>query len=121
MTQQKNQQPLDKKNIREDVLLKMQPLFQVVLKRAKGIQPNDGRDSYAPWFKEAVFDLLQTPGITFQEVSNLTAISIRTLENFKEFTDKLKLEKGKITEFHLLVEQAWEMATNLEKKDSTSS
>jgi hypothetical protein len=30
-------------------------------------------------------------------------------------------EVGKITEFHLLVEQAWEMATNLEKKDSTSS
>jgi hypothetical protein len=121
MTQQKNQQPIDKKSIREDLLLKMQPLVRVLLKRSKGHQSNDGRDSYAPWFKEAVYEILQTPGITFQEVSNLTAISIRTLENFKEFTDKLKLEKGKITEFHLLVEQAWEMATNLEKKDSTSS
>ena len=109
----------DKKRIAQEKLLKMQPLFRVLLRRSKGFQENSDRGSYAPWFKEAVYEILQAPGVSYQDVSDLSGLTVKTLENFKEFTDRLKLEKGKITELHVLVEQAWEMATELEKKDST--
>jgi hypothetical protein len=108
---------IDKKQIREDILLRMQPLVRVLLKRSKGFQENQDRGSYAPWFKESVYDILETQAVTYQEVMSLTGIPVRTLEKFKEFVDQLKLEKGPITEFHLIVERAWEMATDLEKKD----
>jgi len=113
--------PIDKKKIAEDKLLQMQPLVRTLLKRSKGYQENDERGSYAPWFKETVFDLLHTEGVTYQEVSNLTGISVKTLEKFLEFVIQLKLEKNPITELHHLVERAWEMAADFEKKSSTSS
>lgn len=106
----------EKKQLAQEKLLKMQPLFRVVLKRAKGFQENDDRGSYAPWFKEAVFDLLHTEGVTYQDVTNLTGIPVKTLEKFLEFVDQLRLEKNPITELHHLVEKAWEMAADFEKK-----
>ena len=113
--------PIDKKHIKEEMLLKMQPLVRTLLKRSKGFQENDDRGSYAPWFKEAVFDLLQTEGVTYQDVTNLTGIAVKTLEKFLEFVAQLNIEKKPITELHHLVEKAWEMAADFEKKSSTSS
>lgn len=113
--------PLDKKHIKEEMLLKMQPLVRTLLKRSKGFQENGERGSYAPWFKEAVFDLLNTEGVSYQDVNNLTGISVKTLEKFLEFVALLKLEKKPVTELHHIVEKAWEMAADFEKKSSTSS
>ena len=95
----------------------MQPLVLTLLKRSRGFQENGERGSYAPWFKEAVYEILQSPGVNYEDVTNLTGIATGTLENFKGFADKLKLEKGSITKLHEIVEQAWIMATDLEKKD----
>lgn len=109
--------PLDKKQIVEEKLLKMQPLILTLLKRSKGFQENGERGSYAPWFKEAVYDILQSPGVSYQDVTNLTGITVKTLENFKSFTDQLRLEKGSFTDLHKLIEEAWEKASDVEKKD----
>jgi hypothetical protein len=100
----------------EELFQQVQPLVQLFLKRSGGLQENGERNSYAPWVKEAVYSFLQTSPFNYQEVSNLTGISVKTLEKFKEFVDQLKLEKGETTELHLLVEQAWAMATHQEKK-----
>jgi len=70
-----------------------QILVNTILKRSGGVQGNSNRDSYAPWLKEIICEMLQTSGASFQEMSELTGIPIRTLENFKEFSDKVKLEK----------------------------
>jgi hypothetical protein len=113
--------PIDQKQVKAEALLKMQPLVRTLLRRSKGFQENDERGSYAPWFKEAVYDLLNTEGVTYQDVTNLTGIAVKTLEKFLEFVEQLKLEKKPITELHLLVERAWEMASDFEKKSSTSS
>ena len=113
----KSKLPVDKKQLVEDKLLQMQPLVRTLLKRSNGLSENGERSSYAPWFKEAVYDLLHTPDVSFQEVCNLTGIPIKTLENFKEFTACILLEKKPLSEFHKLIEDAWEKAFDFKKKD----
>jgi transposase InsO family protein len=105
--------PINGEYIMEDTPWE-QILFRTVLHKSGGIDENGSRASYAPWFKEAVCDALQKA--SYQQVANLTGISIRTLENFNEFTDKIKLEKREITELHHLVERVWTLATQSEKK-----
>ena len=73
-----------------------QTLFRTILKRSQGHQENGQRASYAPWFKEALHEALDCDGSTYQQVSDLTGVPIKTLENFKEFSEKLKSEKSKI-------------------------
>lgn len=114
---QKSKPPLDKKQIGENKLLQMQPLVRTLLKRSNGFSENGERASYAPWFKEAVYELLNTPDVSFQEVCNLTGIPVKTLENFKEFTACILLEKKPVSEFHKLIEDAWEKAFDFKKKD----
>jgi hypothetical protein len=113
----KSKPPVDKKELVENKLLKMQPLVRTLLKRSNGLSENGERASYAPWFKEAVYDLLNTPDVSFQEVCNLTGIPVKTLENFKEFTACIVLEKKPLSEFHQLIEDAWEKAFDCKKKD----
>lgn len=113
----KSKPPIDKKELVENKLLQMQPLFRVVLQKSNGVSENGERASYAPWFKEAVYELLNTPDVSFQEVCNLTGIPVKTLENFKEFTACILLQKKPVSEFHQLIEDAWEKAFDFKKKD----
>ena len=55
--------------------------------------------------------------MSFQEVCNLTGIPVKTLENFKEFTACILLQKQPVSEFHKLIEDAWEKAFDFKKKD----
>lgn len=112
---------IEKKRVKEELLLKVQPIFRTLLRRSNGFQENSDRDSYAPWFKEAIFDLLHAEGISYQDVTNLSGIPVKTLEKFLDFVDQLNPEKKPITELHHVVERAWEMAADFEKKSSISS
>jgi DNA-directed RNA polymerase specialized sigma24 family protein len=57
-------------------------LFRKLMERSFAIQLNAERTSYTPWFKETIVDALEQ-GMSYEELSEITAIPVKTLENFK--------------------------------------
>jgi transposase InsO family protein len=53
------------------------------MERSLAIEHNSHRNSYAPWFKECLVSMLEK-GMGYSELSILTSIPVKTLENFKQ-------------------------------------
>lgn len=81
-----------------------------------GIFENGSRASYVPWFKEFVCDALEKAN--YQDVSRLTGIPIKTLENFKGFTAKLKLVEDLMKDFESMPEESLQKFRDILKQFS---
>ena len=53
-----------------------------LMKRSLAMESNTERQVYSPWFKEIVANA-NDQGMSYEKISELTGVPIKTMENFK--------------------------------------